>query len=117
VQIHPDQVPLTVWDDGSIRIGNTRMLFYLVVEAFQAGQDPETIVRMFRSLKLADAYAVIAYYLRHEEEVRQWLVELQQSADELRRKIEAAQGPPRVTREILLARKAEMEKQRAATGK
>jgi len=32
MEIHPDAVPLRKWDDGSIRIGNSRLLFYLVVE-------------------------------------------------------------------------------------
>ncbi len=90
------------------------VLFELVAHAFDRGADPESIVRMYTTLELAEVYSVIGYYLRHKEEVDQWLVELDREAEELRRNIEASQGPARVTREMLRARWAELERQRAA---
>lgn len=114
--IHDDRVPLTKWADGSIRIGKTRVHFWLVVERFRCGDSPEDIVRAFSSLNLADVYFVLGYYLRHKDEVDQYVRELDAEAEELRRKIEAEQGPPRVTREILEQRRTEREAQRAAPG-
>src|SRR6267142_223632 len=100
MDIHQDQVPLRKDEGGAIRIGDTRVLFYLVIGAFQRGNSPEHIAHeMFTTLDLADAYASIAYYLRHKEEVDAYLRELDEEAAELRRQIEAAQGPPKVTRE------------------
>jgi len=58
---------------------------------------------------------VIAYYLRHKEEVDAYLDEIEIASAELRRKFEA-EYPPRVTKEILLARMAEMERKRAEAG-
>jgi uncharacterized protein (DUF433 family) len=113
--IHDDRVPLTKWDDGSIRVGKTRVLFYLVVQAFQRGADPERIVRMYRTLDLADTYAVFSYYLRHKAEVDRYLGELNAEAEEMRKRIEAEQGPPPVTREILQARRKAREEERDAT--
>jgi uncharacterized protein (DUF433 family) len=70
MEIHQDPVPLQLWEDGSIRIGGTRMLLYLVIEAWQSGASPEYIAnQMYPSLSLADAYAAIGYYLRHKEEL------------------------------------------------
>src|SRR5205085_1624888 len=52
--------------DGEVRIGTTRVLLPLVIEAFRDGTSPEGIVQMYSSLQLADVHAVIAYYLRHQ---------------------------------------------------
>lgn len=112
--IHDDRVPLHKWPDGSVRMGKTRVLFHLVVEAFRRGNDPEQIVRMYRTLDLADTYAAVAYYLRHKDEVHQYLRELDTEAEQLRKEIEARQGPPRVTREMLEARRKAREAERAS---
>lgn len=117
MEIHHDAVPLRVDESGAIRIGKTRVLFYLVIEAFQRGCSPEDIVGMYDTLALADAYAVIAYYLRYTDEVEQFLGEVKQRAAEIRRKIEASQPPREEIRARLQARQALMEKERAESGK
>jgi hypothetical protein len=73
-------------------VGKTRVLFVLVVRAFQNGAKPEEIVRMYETLDLSDTYAAIAYYLRHQSEVEQYLVEYDRQAEEIRLKIEERQG-------------------------
>src|SRR5947208_2589558 len=93
MEIHQDPVPLQKWDDGSIRIGGTRIHFYLVVGAYKLGAPPEKIANdMYLGLELADAYAVVAYYLRHKEEVDAYLKQIEEESQELRRKIEEVQG-------------------------
>lgn len=52
-----------------LRVGNTGVTLETVVWTFHAGASPEDIVDQFPSLDLADVYEVIAYYLRHREEV------------------------------------------------
>lgn len=93
MKIHPDGVPLRTDASGAIRVGETRVLFYLVVEAFKGGNTPEQIASAYDSLVLADVYGVIAYYLRHQSEVDEFLRDLDADADEIRRTIEAAQPP------------------------
>ena len=77
---------------GSIRVGDTRILLELIVRAFQDGTTPEAIVQRYSSLKLADVYAVIAYYLRHREEIETYLVRREDQAQGVQRQIENHNG-------------------------
>jgi hypothetical protein len=67
-------------------------LLDLVVHAFNEGATPETIVQSYSTLHLADVYAVIAYYLRYQAEVDEYLRDRQRQGEEVRRKIEARPG-------------------------
>jgi uncharacterized protein (DUF433 family) len=116
MKIHQDEVPLRIDESGAIRVGDTRILFYLVIEAYKRGRIPEDIVQMYDALPLADAHAAVAYYLRHRDEVEQFLGEVDERATELRRKIEATQPPRAEVLARLEARRAAMEKTRAAAG-
>ena len=71
--VHADPVPLRIDADGEVRVGETRVLLDLVVQANREGIAPESIVQMYSSLQLADVHAVIAYYLRHQAEVDEYL--------------------------------------------
>jgi len=105
----PRAVPLTELDNGVLRVTGTRIPLERIVEGYKAGQTPEHIVEAFDTLRLADVYTLIGYYLDHTEEVEQYLRETDEQANELRRQIEARQGPNPVTREVLLERKRRME--------
>jgi uncharacterized protein (DUF433 family) len=105
-------VPLDRLPNGVLRVAGTRIGLDLVIGAYKAGQTPEQIVEAYDSLRLADVYALIAYYLDHTEQVEEHLREEDKLAEELRRKIEASQPPRTVTREVLLERKARMEEAR-----
>ena len=83
---------LRIDDRGTYRIGDSRVLLELVIRSFEAGATPETIVQQYPTTKLEDIYAVIAYYLRHREDVAAYLQEREQLAEEVRARIEARQG-------------------------
>jgi uncharacterized protein (DUF433 family) len=99
--------PLRVDENGAIRVGNTHVLFVLVVRAFQGGATVEEITRMYETLNLADTYSAIAYYLRHRDEVQQYILEYDKQAEEIRTRIEERQGSQIGVRERLLRRMAE----------
>jgi hypothetical protein len=54
-------------------------------------------------LELADVHAVVAYYLRHREEVRAYLKRRHKEAEALRAKIETER--PRLSRKELISRR------------
>jgi hypothetical protein len=79
-------------------------LLELVIRAFQDGATPEAIAQRYPTVALADIYAVIAYYLRHQAEVEAYLVEREQQAREVRERIESHQGDLAELRARLLTR-------------
>ena len=107
--------PLRVDEGGAVRVGNSRISLDLIVEQYENGMTGEDLVRAYDTLALADVHAVIAYYLRHRENVRAYLKQRTEVAEALRAKIEAER--PRVLREELLARRTAWEKDNAAAGK
>ena len=106
--------PLRIDEGGAIRVGKTRISLDLIVEQYENGMTPEGMVRAYDTLALADVHAVIAYYLRHRDEVRAYLKRRVEEAESLRVRIEAER--PRVSREELLARRGVREKADAPTG-
>jgi uncharacterized protein (DUF433 family) len=112
--LHSDRPPLRVDEGGAVRIGKSRISLDLVVEQYENGMTPEDLVRAYDTLVLADIYAVIAYYLRHREEVRAYLSRREEEAEALRAKIESKR--PRVAQEELLARRQSREKADAPAG-
>jgi uncharacterized protein (DUF433 family) len=106
--------PLRVEEGGVVRVGKSRVSLDLVVEQYENGMTPEDMVRAYDTLVLADVHAVIAYYLRHRDEVQAYFKRRQEEAETLQAKIEAER--PRVSREELLARRSAREKDNAPTG-
>src|SRR5436309_15895879 len=106
--LHTEAPPLRVDEGGGMRVGKSRISLDLVVEQYENGMTPEDMVRAYDTLALADAYAVIAYYLRYRDEVRAYLKRRAEEAQALRAKIEGER--PRVGREDLLARRSAREK-------
>lgn len=60
-------VPLTRWEDGSIRVTGSRVPIDTVIHHFKLGATAEEIGYKFPSLQLADIYGVIHYYLTRRE--------------------------------------------------
>jgi uncharacterized protein (DUF433 family) len=111
---HAERPPLRVDEGGAVRVGTSRISLDLIVEQYENGMTPEDMVRAYDTLALADAYAVIAYYLRHRDEVRSYLKRREAEAEALRAKIEAER--PRVSRKELLARRGAGVKDNAPAG-
>jgi uncharacterized protein (DUF433 family) len=58
---------------GAFRVGASQVTLEAVLWAFQQGSTPEGIADEYPSLALGDVYAVIAYYLRHRDDVDRYL--------------------------------------------
>ncbi|MBI3246698.1 MAG: DUF433 domain-containing protein [Deltaproteobacteria bacterium] len=98
--------PLYSTDEGVVRIIGTRVSLDTVLGAFLNGSTAEQIAYKYPSLKLADIYAVITYYLRHRQAVESYLAEQHQEAESIRQEVEDRFSPAGV-RERLLARRVE----------
>ncbi len=85
-----DPVPLVAAEDGRvIRIAGTRVNLETVLGAYKAGSTPEQIAEDFSAVSLADVYAVIAYYLRHRDEVETYLRQSSAWGDQMERELTA----------------------------
>ncbi len=104
ITLQPEAPPLRRDESGALRVGRSRVLLELVMRAFQDGATPEAIAQRYPTATLADIYAVIAYSLRHREDIEAYLAEREQRAQDVRQRIERHQGDLADLRARLLAR-------------
>lgn len=96
-------VPLRADEYGTIRVGGTRVTLESVIADFHRGATPEEIVHDFPTLKVADVYHVIGYYVAHRAEVDAYVQRQHDESERIRREWEA-EHPPTLTKADLLAR-------------
>ena len=101
--IQPEAPPLRQDASGALRVGSSRVLVELVIRAFQDGATPEAITQRYPTATFADIYAVIAYYLRHRQELDAYLAAREQRAQDVRQHIERHQGDLADLRRRILA--------------
>ncbi len=104
ITLQSEAPPLRRDASGALRIGRSRVLLELVMRAFQDGATPEAIAQRYPTATLADIYAVIAYSLRHREDIEAYLAERERRAQEVRQRIDRHQGDLADLRDRLLAR-------------
>ncbi len=102
--VQSEAPPLRQDTSGALRVGHSRVLVDLVIRAFHDGATPEAIAQRYPTATLADIYAVIAYYLRHRDELDTYLVARESQAQEVRQRITHHQGDLTDFRSRLLAR-------------
>ncbi len=88
--------------EAGLYLAGTRISLDSVVIAFQDGSSPESIAESFPTLKLAQVYGAIAYFLKNEELVREYIA---QGERELRRGVPPlSQTNPELFRRLGAAR-------------
>jgi uncharacterized protein (DUF433 family) len=102
----PVAVPLHTDPHGTVRVGGTRVTLQTLLASFLDGATPEQIIQDFDTLKLADVYAVIAYYLTNRAAMDAYLEERRNQGEDVRRKMEAIFDQAGM-KERLLARRQE----------
>ena len=101
-----EPVPLKADIDGVVRVGKTRVTLYTVIKTFQNGATAEEIVYRYPSLKLADVYTTISFYLNHQQEVETYLQQRQNQAQTIY-KMNEARFDPQGLRDRLIARQVD----------
>jgi uncharacterized protein (DUF433 family) len=82
-------VPLTLSEEGTIRVTGSGVTLETLVYQYQQGNSAEAILESFPTLKLADIHAVISYYLNHPDQVNEYLNEQEKKARSVREDIES----------------------------
>jgi uncharacterized protein (DUF433 family) len=95
-------LPLKIDEHGAIRVSGTRVTLDTLIARYHQGDTPEAIHEGFETIPLADIYAVIAYYLDHQEEVDAYLKRRDEEGERIRQEWEARYPP--ITKAELLTR-------------
>ncbi len=103
--IGKEQVPLKADSHGVVRVAGTRIPLETIIISFKEGATAEEIVSRFASLKLADVYSVLSFYLRQRDNVEEYLNQRQQVSEQTRQ-LNQARFDSTGIRERLLARQA-----------
>ena len=85
------RVPLTLAEDGTIRLTGSRVTLDSVLDEFKRGATAEQIHDDFPSLPLRSIYGAISYYLEHTRAVEEYLGRQREAGEETRRFIEERQ--------------------------
>lgn len=107
LEIKAEPASIRIDETGVARVGNTRVTLDIVIEDFNNGASAEEIVRSYSSLKLADVYGAISYYLREKPAVDAYLAERERQAEEVRREYEARLNQTGLREKLLARRKAQ----------
>ena len=113
-----EAIPVPLSDDGhgGLRVGQTRVSLESVWRLHQQGASAAEIVQAFDTLQPADVHAVVAWALRHREEVDAYLKRRDEEALQIRRQLEEAGLTPTAQesaklKERLEARRQELQRQ------
>src|SRR5947209_17171424 len=82
-------LPLRLTEEGTIRIGDSRVSLDSVVHHYKLGASAEQIAQKFPALDLADVYAAISYYLNHQKAIEEHLQQQEAEGDDVQKKIES----------------------------
>lgn len=105
-------LPLQLTEDGTIRIGDSRVSLESIVHHYDLGASAEQIAQKFPSLDLADIYATFSYIINNKEEVKEYLKQQEEECNEIQRRFEAQyqNTNAEIRARILTRREAEREK-------
>ena len=112
LSISAQPVPLARDENGTVRVIGSRVTLDTVVATYEQGATPEEIILHYPTLKLADVYSIVGYYLHNRTEVEEYLAEQKAKATDIRQKIEENSNILEI-RERLLARQKQQQKNEA----
>ncbi len=91
-ELKPTQlVPLTLGEDGTIRITGSRVALESILGEFKRGATAEQIQEDFPSLTMREIYGAIAYYLENGESIENYLHQQKEAGKATRQFIESRQ--------------------------
>ena len=86
-------IPLHMDERGTVRVSGTRVTLDTIIGFYRQGHSPEQLHDAFPTIPLGDIYAVVSYYLAHQDELDAYLKQREEEAERLRQEIEANYTP------------------------
>lgn len=97
-------IPIIKNTDGVLCVADTRVTLDTLVAAYNAGASAEEIALQYPSIKLADVYSTISYYLQNQQQLQCYLEQRQQNATVIRRKNESRFNPDAIRTRLMQRR-------------
>ena len=85
----PEEVPLTQWQEGTIRVIGSRVTLDTIIGRMQVGDTPEEIHEGFPTVTLAQINRIIEWYLNNQIEADEYLKERYIEGERLRKEIQS----------------------------
>jgi uncharacterized protein (DUF433 family) len=85
----PDSVPLVQWDDGSVRVRNSRVTLDTIVIQMQVGDTAAEIHEDFPTVSVLQIEEILRWYFDNKAEVDEFLEQNEAEAEEIRKGIES----------------------------
>lgn len=104
-----EEIPLTQWDDGTIRIKGSRLKLEYILHQFKTGATAEQIQDSFPAASLRDVYGAIFYYLQNREAIDEYLRQREEADKEGIRFIDE-HFDTKELRDRILARRSQLVK-------
>src|SRR5262245_57037199 len=104
--LKPTPLPLTNWDDGSVRVTGTRVTLDVIVGADRGGATPADITRMFPTVTLDAVYAILAWVLQNKEEGDAYLAAREAEAQAMQEEEERLHPPEGIKARLLARRRS-----------
>jgi uncharacterized protein (DUF433 family) len=96
--------------NGGLYVAGTRVSLDSIVQCFNDGMSPETILGEFDTLTLAQVYGAIAHYLENQAAVDAYRVRQKQRSEQMR---QAAEPLPTELRQRLEAAREQLQSGRS----
>ena len=106
-------IPLQKASDGAWRISGTRIPVDTIIKAYLNGENAEEIAESFDTVRLADIYAILSYYLERPSEMTAYLQRRDDEAAQIRQRIETQHPPHNIRQRLLTRRRTQLERQYA----
>ncbi|HSE15456.1 MAG TPA: DUF433 domain-containing protein [Pyrinomonadaceae bacterium] len=85
----PDTVPLVQWEDGSVRVRNSRVTLDTIVGRMQMGDTTEEIHESFPTVSVTQIKEILAWYFANKAEADEFLEQNEAEAEEIRLEIQS----------------------------
>ena len=106
-------IPLQKGANGTWHVSGTRVPVDTVIKSYLNGENAEEIAENFDTVRLADIYAILSYYLERPSEMTAYLQHRDQEATQIRQRIETQHPPHNIRQRLLARRRTQLEQQYA----